>query len=226
MLLTINKKEDNKPMSSNHQPTFWSSVVFWIKSRLLMVRRGLVNCFNPAIRQKLSRINDINHADLELVFVAESITPLWTEKKPAEQVLQLGKVENLRLACQKLHQLYIPAGQIFSFWRQVGRLSRRRGYVAGRELRQGCIIPTIGGGICQLSNALYDTALKAGCHIIERHAHSQIIPGSLAEQGRDATVFWNYIDLRFCQPTKDLYIECQLTQDMLRVCFYQFVRKK
>lgn len=226
MLLTINKKEDNKPMSSNHQPTFWSSVVFWIKSRLLMVRRGLVNCFNPAIRQKLSKINDLNHQDLGLVFVAQSITPLWTEKNSAEQVLQLGKVENLRLACQQLHRLYIPAGHIFSFWRQVGRLSRRRRYVAGRELRQGCIIPTIGGGICQLSNALYDTALKAGCHIIERHAHSQIIPGSLAEQGRDATVFWNYIDLRFCQPTKDLYIECQLTQDMLRVCFYQRTWKK
>jgi vancomycin resistance protein YoaR len=69
--------------------------------------------------------------------------------------------------------------------------------VRGRELRQGCLIPTVGGGLCQLSNALYDCALKAGLTIEERHAHTQVVPGSLAEIGRDATVFWNYVDLRF-----------------------------
>src|SRR5262249_55836759 len=37
--------------------------------------------------------------------------------------------------------------------------------------------------------------------IVERHAHAQVIPGSLAEVGRDATVFWNYVDLRFRAPT-------------------------
>ena len=59
------------------------------------------------------------------------------------------------------------------------------------------MIASIGGGLCQLSNALYAAALAAGMDIIERHAHSQIVPGSAAESGRDATVFWNYVDLRF-----------------------------
>ena len=72
-----------------------------------------------------------------------------------------------------------------------------RGFVKGRELREGCIIPNVGGGLCQVSNALYDAALQAGHEIVERHAHTQVIAGSLAEQGRDATVFWNYVDLRF-----------------------------
>ena len=56
---------------------------------------------------------------------------------------------------------------------------------------------SVAGGICQLSNALYACALEAGFAIHERHAHTRIIPGSMVEPGRDATDFWNYVDLRF-----------------------------
>jgi hypothetical protein len=132
--------------------------------------------------------------------LAESVTPLWTEDGPAELPLVAGKVHNLRLALRRLHGVEVPAGAVFGFWAQVGRASRRRGFVAGRELREGCLIPSVGGGLCQLSNALYHAALQAGCEIVERHAHSHAVPGSQAEAGRDATVFWNYVDLRFRSP--------------------------
>ena len=64
------------------------------------------------------------------------------------------------------------------------------------------MMPAVGGGLCQLSNALYDAALPAGCQIVERHAHSGPCPGSAAAAGRDATVAWNYVDLRFVRPTR------------------------
>ncbi|HET7228812.1 MAG TPA: VanW family protein [Longimicrobium sp.] len=132
--------------------------------------------------------------------LAESVSSLWTEDGAGELPLVAGKVHNLRLALRRIHGVEIPAGAVFSFWAQVGRASRRRGFVAGRELREGCLIPSVGGGLCQLSNALYHTALQAGCEIVERHAHSRAVPGSQAEAGRDATVFWNYVDLRFRAP--------------------------
>ena len=47
-----------------------------------------------------------------------------------------------------------------------------RGFATGRMLREGCPIPAIGGGLGQLSNALYEVALASGCRILERHAHS------------------------------------------------------
>jgi hypothetical protein len=129
-----------------------------------------------------------------------------------------GKIHNLRLAVRRIDGIEIPAGEVFSFWRQVGRTTRRRGFVSGRELREGCIIPSIGGGLCQLSNALYDAALKAGLEIIERHPHTQVIAGSLAESGRDATVFWNYVDLRFRTQTA-LRIEAHLDENSLTIKF-------
>lgn len=128
---------------------------------------------------------------------AEAVTALWTEDGPAELPLVAGKIHNLRLAIRRIHGVEVPAGEVFGFWAQVGRASGSRGFVAGRELREGCLVPSVGGGLCQLSNALYQAALEAGLEIVERHAHSRSVPGSQAEAGRDATVFWNYVDLRF-----------------------------
>ena len=47
-------------------------------------------------------------------------------------------------------------------------------------------MPSIGGGLCQLSNAIYDVALRAGLQVVERHRHTQVVPGSLAESLQEA----------------------------------------
>jgi hypothetical protein len=200
--------------------TYAQAALFRMKATLLQLRRGASNLADRKIRRfPFSE----NLADAPVV--AESKTPLWTESTPAEQFLLAGKVHNLRLAVKKLNGLEIPAGEVFSFWKSIGQASRLNGYVEGRELREGCLIPNVGGGLCQLSNALYDAALRANFEIVERHAHSQIVPGSLAEQGRDATVFWNYIDLRFRSPNA-FRIEARLGKDHLHVKFKSAARAK
>ena len=151
------------------------------------------------------------------VLLAECRSPLWTAESTVENSLQLGKVQNLRKACARLHLAEIPSGEIFSFWKQIGKAKRSAGYARGRELRQGCLIPNVGGGLCQLSNALYDLALKCGFEIVERHAHTSAVPGSAAEQGRDATIFWNYVDLRL-RPKQSVLLTALLSKDELVVC--------
>ena len=148
--------------------------------------------------------------------IATARGPLYASGDAAEFALQAGKVQNLRVAARALHGLEIPSGTVFSFWANVGRTTRRRAFVEGRELREGCVIPSIGGGLCQLSNALYDCALQAGLEVVERHAHSRRLPGSSAEVGRDATVFWNYVDLRL-RATFPWQIRVSLTLDELIV---------
>ena len=88
-----------------------------------------------------------------------------------------------------------------------------------RELREGCIIPNIGGGLCQISNALYDAALKAGLlRSLNAMRTRRVVAGSLAETGRDATVFWNYVDLRF-RTEHGFRIEAKLDDKELTVVF-------
>ncbi|QUD86251.1 VanW family protein [Phenylobacterium montanum] len=122
----------------------------------------------------------------------------------------------MRVACRALDGLCLSAGQVFSFWRHIGPPVSWRGFARGRMLQQGCLVPVVGGGLCQLSNALYDVALRAGCEIVERHAHSRIVPGSTAAEGRDATVAWNYVDLRFAAP-HDLKLTARLDRGELIV---------
>ena len=63
---------------------------------------------------------------------------------------------------------------------------------------------------------MYDAALRANFDIVERHKHTKVIKGSLAEKDRDATVKWNYLDLRF-KSSFDFRIEIELTSDQLVV---------
>jgi len=192
------------------RPTRLSGAVFSAKVCLFRLRRALVDALDGP--RRLARVDRSDVAEI----AGESRTPLFSDRTPAERALQLGKIENLRVACRALDGAIIPAGRVFSFWRQVGPPTAARGYVPGRMLKEGCMVAAVGGGLCQLSNALYDAALQADCRIIERHAHSRVVPGSAAAVGRDATVAWNYVDLRFASDT-DLRLDARVERDDLVV---------
>ncbi len=193
--------------------TRWQAGLFWLKTAAFRTRRTWLEATRGGVRLLETAASD---HEPDGPVLAESRTALYPSEVVAEAALQLGKVQNLRVAAACLDGLRIGGEQVFSFWRHVGRPTRGRGFAAGRELREGCIVPSIGGGLCQLSNALYAVALDAGCGIVERHAHSRRVPGSMAEVGRDATVFWNYVDLRF-RPPVPCRLEVRLTRRELVV---------
>lgn len=200
-------------MEESSVPSLWKYLLFLLKSNLLRFQRLLQDRCRPIPRHATTE------KSLYPYLLAESKTPLWVENTLSERGLQLGKAQNLRVAIQQLQQIEIPENTVFSFWRQLGRATKRKGYVLGRQISEGCLVPALGGGLCQLSNALYDVALKIDAEILERHPHSRIVPGSTAEQGRDATVYWNYIDLRF-RATFPVLLEVLLTRDSLLVRLY------
>lgn len=194
-------------------PTRVSALIFAAKANLLRARR--------AVRDLLPGLAPTRHPHatglVDAPVIASIRTPLWTSAGgEKDRALNAGKIQNLRCALRGLDGIEVEAGRTLSFWRQVGRPVRRRGFVAGRELREGCMIATIGGGLCQLSNALYDAGLQAGLEIVERHGHTRIVPGSRAAAGRDATVFWNYLDLRM-RARRPFRIEARLTADSLEL---------
>jgi len=194
-------------------PSRSDAALFMAKAALLRIRRLWRDVGAPPRRHPIG----VSLADAPVI--AHVGSPLWaSEADPREAALTAGKVQNLRVATRCLDGVEVPAGSVFSFWRQIGRATRGRGFVAGRELREGCMISTVGGGLCQLSNALYEAALNAGFEIVERHAHSRAVPGSRAVLGRDATVFWNYVDLRFRSP-QAFRIEARMNGRDLEIWF-------
>ena len=192
-------------------PTRWGEWNFFLRAWGLRLLRGARDLL-PAHRVP-RHVADARLADAPILASFEA--SLW----PAiadQDALVAGKIHNLRLALKRFDGLVIPAGAVFSFWRQLGRATEARGFVVGRELREGCIVPAVGGGLCQFSNGLYDTALRAGLEIVERHRHSRVLAGSLAEIDRDATVFWNYKDLRLRAPF-DWRLEAAMDEETLSI---------
>jgi glycosyltransferase involved in cell wall biosynthesis len=180
--------------SADHrEPTRLEALGFYLKSRVFISRRFLQDIKAP-VRKHTGGL------PMDAPVIAEERAPLWTQISPAELPLTAGKIQNLRLACAVLDGVAVPGGEVFGFWKQMGRLTKRKGYVTGRELRSGCMVPSLGGGICQISGLLHAAALKAGLAVLERHTHSMSLPGAPLLPEHDATVFWNYVDLRFRAP--------------------------
>ncbi|MCH7944628.1 MAG: VanW family protein, partial [Armatimonadetes bacterium] len=197
-------------MRAEPLPTRWEALVFMGKVLALRAKRRIQNIGRPVPRHAQG-----DEAEFPLV-LAESRTQLWSETEPEEQRLQLGKVHNLRLVARSIDRVVVPAGDVLSFWRQVGRPGSRKGFVPGRQIQEGCVVPAIAGGICQLSNALHDVALNAGLEVVERHSHTRSLPRSAWARGRDATVAWNYVDLRV-RPAHETMVRVVLTAHELVV---------
>jgi hypothetical protein len=104
-------------------PNRWSSVVFGAKVLAYRGQRLLADLVSgPRRLAKTAR------AEFPAT-LGECHTPLWSDGRPAEHAYQLGKVQNLRRAAAALDGVLVPASQVFSFWKQIGRASRRRGFV-------------------------------------------------------------------------------------------------
>jgi hypothetical protein len=204
------RPEQLRPQEAWPQPTRISGLIFAAKAAGLRAKRRAHDALHPVPKLRAATGESLP------VLLAESVTPLWSDPRQSESAFQFGKVENLRRAAQQFDGLMIPAAGVFSFWKQLGKPSRARGFVAGRMLKEGCMVASTGGGLCQVSNALFDVALKSGCEILERHAHSRAVPGSAAQLGRDATVAWNYVDLRFRAP-QEMQLRVALSATKLKV---------
>jgi vancomycin resistance protein VanW len=135
--------------------------------------------------------------------LARHASPLERAPGAVPAHLQRGKVQNITIAAKRLDGLLLRPKEVFSYHHSVGRPSWLRGFRMGLELRNGKPSGGIGGGCCQISNALYLLALQSGQEIVERHRHGlDLFPDHDRKVpfGCGATVFYNYADLRFTNP--------------------------
>jgi len=125
-------------------------------------------------------------------------TPLIRNLRGEEMQWQHNKVTNLTLAAARLDGLILQPGETFSYWRLIGKPSRRKGYLEGMVLFLGRIGGDIGGGLCQLSNLIFWMTLHTPLTVVERYRHSHdVFPDFNRSQpfGSGATCAYPHRDL-------------------------------
>ncbi|GAA4653373.1 VanW family protein [Anaerocolumna aminovalerica] len=135
-------------------------------------------------------------------------TPLLRQLKDVDMYLQYNKITNLKLAVPKINDIIIKPGETFSYWKLIGKPTRRKGYKDGMILFSGTFKPGIGGGLCQLSNLIYWMVIHTPLTVAERYRHSyDVFPDSSRTQpfGSGATCVYNYRDLMIRNDTSQPY---------------------
>jgi len=111
-----------------------------------------------------------------------------------------NRATNLDLACKAIDGIVLMPGESFSYNETLGERTAERGYKTGIAYVGGKSVPSIGGGICQVSSTLYYSALQADLEILERENHCYA-PGYVP-LGMDATVSWGALDFCFRNNTQ------------------------
>jgi vancomycin resistance protein YoaR len=106
---------------------------------------------------------------------------------------------NVQLVAHLVDKHLIAPGQEFSFNRTTGERTAAKGFLEAPVIINGELQTGLGGGVCQVSTTVFNAAFEAGLSITSRTNHALYI--SHYPLGRDATVDYPGIDLRFMNDT-------------------------
>lgn len=138
------------------------------------------------------------------VVVAEHHSNMIKRAPGVDLTHQLNKAVNIDLAGSKINGIIIHPGEEFSFWRTVGKTSKRKGYKEGRIIEKNKLIAGIGGGLCNLGNTIHLLVLHSPLKVTEFHKHSDALApdeGKRVPFAAGTSVCYNHIDYRFKNTT-------------------------
>lgn len=158
-------------------------------------------------------------ADRSLPFVMDEIVPTVNSQATAAE---LGITElitssttwfygstperkhNIARAAAQFFGIVVAPGEEFSFNRYLGDVTEEAGFTTGLVIIGGRTVEGVGGGVCQVSTTMYQTAFWAGFPITERLEHGYRVHyyDDGEGPGMDATVFSPLVDLKFVNNTE------------------------
>ncbi len=163
-------------------------------------------------------VTQLESGNLSVPMIMKAVTPLASSDATA---VELGITElitetttwfygssderkhNIARAAANFYGIVVAPGEEFSFNKYLGSISEADGYEEGLIIVGGRTIKGVGGGVCQVSTTLYQSAFWSGFPIVERWEHGYMVGyyNDGEGPGMDATVFSPIVDLRFINNT-------------------------
>ena len=126
---------------------------------------------------------------------------------------------NVKNAIYALNKVEIMPNEVFSFNKKIGRRTQENGYRNAKIIVNNEFVDGVGGGVCQVSSTLYNSALLAGLEIVEANKHSKQV--GYVKYGFDAMVNFGSSDLKFRNNTNQkLTIISNYETNKIRIRIY------
>ncbi|HIT89711.1 MAG TPA: VanW family protein [Candidatus Merdenecus merdavium] len=117
-----------------------------------------------------------------------------------------SRAMNLDTGAEKINGSIIYPGEEFSVYEVTHPYTEENGYGYGSAFENGKVVPSLGGGICQVSTTLYNAVLRSELEVTERSNHTMQV--SYVKPSMDAAIAGTYMDLKFKNNTDSpIYIE-------------------
>lgn len=115
----------------------------------------------------------------------------------SEEGLNPNRIINIAQGCEHI-SIVLTSGKKFSFNDVAGPYRYNRGYLEAISYFEGRAVPSVGGGVCQVSSTLYNVLLllPEGMEVIYRRAHGPS-GATYLPHGVDAAVGSESLDLVF-----------------------------
>jgi vancomycin resistance protein YoaR len=106
---------------------------------------------------------------------------------------------NIGRAAEIIDGTLLKPGETFSLNDTVGERTEANGFTKGFVINDGILVQDLGGGVSQMATTLFNAMFFAGLEDVEHKPHSFYI--DRYPVGREATVAWGAVDLRFKNDT-------------------------
>jgi vancomycin resistance protein YoaR len=162
------------------------------------------------VRTTRPEVTRENAAELGLT---ETMSSFTVDFEPAEY-----RTKNIGRAVELINGSLVRPDETWSFNRTVGERTKANGFVEGIIILDDQFTKASGGGVSAVATTVYNALFFAGVKPVEHGAHSFYI--ERYPEGREATVAWGSLDLRFTNDSgKALYIQAESTDTSVTVSF-------
>ncbi|MGW1540040.1 VanW family protein [Streptomyces sp. NPDC002309] len=128
------------------------------------------------------------------------------------------RTKNIGRAVELINGSVVMPGETWSFNRTVGERTQANGFVEGIMILDSKFTKAPGGGVSAVATTVFNAMFFAGVKPVEYGAHSFYI--ERYPEGREATVAWGSLDLRFTNDSgRALYIQAESTDTSVTVNF-------
>ncbi|QZY28479.1 VanW family protein [Nocardioides coralli] len=157
-----------------------------------------------AVKARTAR-PDLTTAELRDLDITEKVSSFTTYYPHAEY-----RNVNIGRAAEIVDGTILEPGEVFSLNGTVGERTAENGFTEGFIISDGILVRDLGGGVSQLATTLFNAMFFAGLEDVEHKPHSFYI--DRYPVGREATVAWGAVDLRFKNTTPHgVFIQSRVT---------------